>query len=81
MTWLLVLCGADSPPQAWRKSGARPLNMPSGPASVYKEFGWQGWGYFLGACRAPSNFTLMGVDFVLARSSARTPNGAYVWAS
>ena len=32
----------------WRKSGARPANMPSNPAQVYKHEGWQGCGHWLG---------------------------------
>ena len=33
---------------AWRKSGARPANIPSTPDHVYKHGGWQGWGHWLG---------------------------------
>ena len=34
--------------KVWCKSGARPMSVPSDPATVYKERGWQGWGHWLG---------------------------------
>ena len=34
--------------EAWRKSGARPANVPSAPDQVWKGDGWQGWGHWLG---------------------------------
>ena len=34
--------------EQWSKSGARPANIPSTPAQVYKHAGWQGWGHWLG---------------------------------
>ena len=33
---------------AWRKSGARPANVPSNPNVVYKNAGWQGYKHWLG---------------------------------
>ena len=30
--------------EAWRKSGARPANMPARPGATFKDKGWQGWG-------------------------------------
>ena len=33
---------------AWCKEGRRPPNVPSDPAQVYKDAGWQGWGHWLG---------------------------------
>ena len=32
----------------WRRSGARPANMPSCPEKVYKHQGWQGYRHWLG---------------------------------
>ena len=32
----------------WRKSGARPANIPSDPVKVYRHKGWQGYGHWLG---------------------------------
>ena len=32
----------------WRKSGARPANIPTTPHKVYKHAGWQGYGHWLG---------------------------------
>ena len=32
----------------WRKSGARPSNVPSDPYKVYQHAGWQGYGHWLG---------------------------------
>ena len=34
--------------QAWRKSGARPHDIPSAPDTTYKSSGWKSWGDFLG---------------------------------
>ena len=34
--------------RAWRKSGARPANIPSTPDATYKHDVWQGWGHWLG---------------------------------
>ena len=34
--------------KAWRKSGARPANIPSNPHSTYKHAGWQGYRDWLG---------------------------------
>jgi hypothetical protein len=34
--------------RAWRMTGARPANVPSGPDQVYKHDGWQGYGHWLG---------------------------------
>ena len=31
----------------WSKRGARPANIPSNPAKIYKHDGWQGWGHWL----------------------------------
>ena len=36
---------------AWRKSGVRPVNVPSHPNDVYKHDGWEGWGHWLGTMR------------------------------
>ena len=33
---------------AWSKEGRRPSNVPAGPAQIYKDGGWQGWGHWLG---------------------------------
>ena len=33
---------------AWRKSGARPANIPSNPYQTFEHDGWQGWGHWLG---------------------------------
>ena len=33
---------------AWKRTGARPPNIPSGPETVYKHAGWQGCGHWLG---------------------------------
>ena len=35
--------------KAWCKAGMRPAGVPSDPAKVYKDGGWQGWGHWLGA--------------------------------
>ena len=35
--------------RAWRKSDARPANIPSNPEATYKHDGWQGYGHWLGA--------------------------------
>ena len=32
----------------WRKSGTRPVNMPSNPDQTYKHNGWQGYKHWLG---------------------------------
>ena len=41
---------------AWSKSSARPVNMPSTPHAVYKHDGWQGYGHWLGTGNvAPKN--------------------------
>ena len=37
-----------SPPSRWRKSRARPANMPSNPNRVYQDHGWRGYGHWLG---------------------------------
>ena len=37
--------------QAWSKSGARPVDMPSAPNRTYKGRGWQGWAHWLGTTR------------------------------
>ncbi|XRB15873.1 hypothetical protein RI054_11g57150 [Pseudoscourfieldia marina] len=34
--------------RAWRKSGARPHNIPSNPDKTYASSGWTSWGDFLG---------------------------------
>ncbi|XRB07045.1 methyltransferase [Pycnococcus provasolii] len=34
--------------KAWRKSGARPHDIPSAPDTTYKSSGWTSWGDFLG---------------------------------
>ena len=34
--------------EAFSKSGARPVNVPSNPARAYKHEGWQGYGHWLG---------------------------------
>ena len=34
--------------ELWRKSGARPANIPSTPSRFYKDSGWQGYGHWLG---------------------------------
>ena len=34
--------------ELWRKSGARPANVPAGPDKYYKNDGWQGWRHWLG---------------------------------
>ena len=34
--------------QAWCRNGMRPPNIPSDPAQIYKDHGWQGWGHWLG---------------------------------
>ena len=34
--------------EAWRKSGARPANVPSRPDVTYKQDGWQGYWHWLG---------------------------------
>ena len=34
--------------RAWRKSAARPGNVPACPEAVYKHGGWQGYGHWLG---------------------------------
>ena len=43
---------------AWCKEGRRPPNVPSNPAKVYKDDGWEGWGHWLGTgnqgCRRSS---------------------------
>jgi len=35
--------------RAWRKSGARPANVPVAPASVYRGEGWSGTSHWLGS--------------------------------
>ena len=35
--------------RAWRKSGARPANVPVAPASVYRGEGWSGMSHWLGS--------------------------------
>ena len=37
----------------WRKSGARPANIPAAPEQVYKYEGWLSWGHWLGTITAP----------------------------
>ena len=34
--------------EAWRKTSARPANMPSNPNQTYRHEGWQGYGHWLG---------------------------------
>ena len=34
--------------KVWRKSGARPVDIPSSPDKHYKHDGWQGYGHWLG---------------------------------
>ena len=34
--------------EAWRMTGARPVNIPSNPHTFYKHDGWQGYGHWLG---------------------------------
>ena len=35
--------------RVWRKTGARPPNIPSAPERTYTHDGWQGWGHWLGS--------------------------------
>ena len=37
--------------RAWNKTGARPVNIPGSPDSVYKHVGWQGWSHWLSRSR------------------------------
>ena len=32
---------------AWSRSGSRPTNVPSNPANIYKDTGWQDWPHWL----------------------------------
>ena len=42
--------------EVWRKSGARPANIPSHPDATYTHEGWQGYGHWLGTGTvAPQN--------------------------
>ena len=34
--------------QDWAKTGVRPANIPSTPSTIYKDYGWQGYGHWLG---------------------------------
>ena len=34
--------------RVWRKTSARPTNIPSHPDAIYKHEGWQGYGHWLG---------------------------------
>ena len=34
--------------KAWRKSDARPTNIPSNPNATYKHGGWRGYAHWLG---------------------------------
>ena len=43
--------------EAWRKSGARPANVPSNPDSTYKHDGWQGYGHWLGTATVAAKDT------------------------
>ena len=34
--------------EAWRKTDARPIDIPTRPSDVYKDLGWQGYSHWLG---------------------------------
>ena len=39
--------------KVYRKSGARPSNLPSNPDTVYRHWGWQGYAHWLGTGNTP----------------------------
>ena len=56
---------------AWCKAGMRPAGLPSNPAKVYKDHGWQGWGHWLGTGNQ-ANRAKRFLPFVKALAVAQT---------
>ena len=53
----------------WSKGGMRPRNVPSNPNKIYKDYGWQGWGHWLGTGNQRSKeFLPFGEALGVARS-------------
>lgn len=57
--------------QVWSKSSVRPDNIPAGPATVYKDNGWVGWGDWLGTNRIANQDKIFR-PFEEARAFARS---------
>lgn len=55
----------------WSKSSARPSNIPAGPATVYINDGWAGWGDWLGTDRI-ANQDIVFLPFEEARAFVRS---------
>ena len=56
--------------QVWSREGLRPPNVPAAPNKVYKDYGWQGWGHWLGSgnIKKPSKFAPFGQVLTFAQS-------------
>ena len=55
--------------EAWCKEGMCPGNVPRRPDKVYKDHGWQGWGYWLGTGNQHTKaFLPFGEALAVARS-------------
>ena len=67
----------------WSKEGMRPRNVPSTPNRVYKDYGWEGWGHWLGtgnAQRGTEQFLPFAEALALARSLGLAGQKAWkVW--
>ena len=56
--------------EAWRRSGARPANVPANPGMVYVHDGWLGWGHWLGTGNQHTkSFLPFGESLVVARAA------------
>ena len=58
--------------EAWRKTDARPPNVPTNPDTVYKHVGWQGWGHWLGTGNVKKGHNAVFLAFLEAREHARS---------
>ena len=68
--------------EVWRKSGARPPNVPSAPDRIYKDHGWQGLGHWLGTGNQQGNqhakaFLPFNEALVVARSLRLTTSNEW----
>ena len=63
---------------AWRRTAARPGNIPSNPDQTYKHNGWQGYGHWLGSSNLHTKQTLSFAEALAAARSLRL-NGQREW--
>ena len=59
--------------EVWRREGLRPANVPSDPAKVYKDHGWQGWGHWLGTGNQSTKLFLPFKEALIVARSLRLP--------